>query len=143
MNSKPRSTAAAHTAHCSLLFCSTHLLCPQAVSAVFAAMTPEQFAHVNVGTTPAHPNAMCIAETLAVAAGEPHAREFVGQLQNQGKAVLCIKCRLRCSRTPCCALAAYSAPAALWLLGRMVDLDVRIRSGGMRQYWANMPDKRP
>ena len=53
---------------------------------MFAVMTPEQFAHVNVGTTPAHPNAMCIAETIAVVAGEPHAREFVRRLQNQGKA---------------------------------------------------------
>lgn len=55
---------------------------------MFAVMTPEQFAHVNVGTTPAHPNAMCIAETLAVVAGEPHARELVWQLQRQGEAAL-------------------------------------------------------
>lgn len=57
----------------------------QAVSAVFAVLTPQQFAHLTVGATPAHPNAMCIAETLAVTAGEPHAKEFVRQLQNQGK----------------------------------------------------------
>ena len=70
---------------------------PQAVSAVFAVMTPQQFAHVNVGTTPAHPNAMCIAETLAVVAGEPHARELVRQLQNQGEAPLYTLCRLHCN----------------------------------------------
>ena len=51
-------------------------------------LTPQQFAHLSVNATPAHPNAMCIAETLAVTAGKPHARECVQYLQNQGKAVL-------------------------------------------------------
>jgi hypothetical protein len=107
------------------------LIVPQAVSAVFAVMTPEQFAHVNVGTTPAHPNAMCIAETLAVVAGEPHARELVRQLQNQGKAaphtrqmMLLFPERCFCfpGVIPCCALAAHSFPAAVRLSGRWIPL---------------------
>jgi hypothetical protein len=89
---------------------------------VFAVMTPEQFAHVNVGTTPAHPNAMCIAETVAVVAGEPHAREFVRRLQNQGKAVQ----RNECSSLCCTCLTPDPAEpwqhsASLLRSGRLED----------------------
>ena len=97
---------------------------------MFAVMTPQQFAHVNVGTTPAHPNAMCIAETLAVAAGEPHARELVRQLQNQGRAMLHDNPCSRCTCLVSCPAAQRQRLASLphiRIFVRLVD-DVTVLS---------------
>lgn len=64
--------------------CREHACLLKAVAAVFSVLTPRQFAHVHVGAAPAHPNAMCLAEMVAMTTGEPHAQALVQQLRGQG-----------------------------------------------------------
>lgn len=62
----------------------TNMRAVQTFAAVWAVFAPAQLAHLNLAVAPVHPNALCVAEMVAIMAGEPTSGALFQQLRSQG-----------------------------------------------------------